>query len=91
MIETIVTLKPPEQWRKITEKRWHSDRGWLNWCRPALRRIWPEERPIRKDEILAELNQKAAIPGVRDTLELEKRLLGNSIQPIETDPLSKTQ
>ena len=74
MIETIVTLKAPDQWRRITEKRWYSDRGWLNWCRPALRRVWPEERPIRKDEILAELNQKVAIPGVLPTW----------LQPIQT-------
>ena len=25
MIETIVTLKATEQWRRITEKRWYSD------------------------------------------------------------------
>ncbi len=74
MIETIVTLKPTNQWRKITEKRWHSDTVLLQWCRPALRRIWPEERLIRKDEILAELNQKVAIPGVLPTW----------LQPIQT-------
>ncbi len=74
MIETIVSLKPVDQWRRITEKRWHSDRSWLSWCRPALRTVWPEERPIRKDEILAELNQKVAIPGVLPTW----------LQPIQT-------
>ncbi|MDX1930628.1 MAG: efflux RND transporter permease subunit, partial [Pirellulaceae bacterium] len=74
MIETIVTLKPPEQWRQINEKRWHSDRVWLNWCRPLLTRIWSEERRIRKDEILVELNQKVAIPGVLPTW----------LQPIQT-------
>ena len=74
MIETIVTLKPSEQWRQITQKRWHSDRGWLDWCRPALQSIWPEQRLIRKDEILAELNQKVAIPGVLPTW----------LQPIQT-------
>ena len=74
MIETIVSLKPVDQWRRITEKRWYSDRSWLSWCRPALRTVWPEERPIRKDEILAELNQKVAIPGVLPTW----------LQPIQT-------
>ena len=39
-----------------------------------LRKIWPEERSIRKDEILAELNQKVAIPGVLPTW----------LQPIQT-------
>ena len=74
MIETIISLKPTDQWRRITEKRWYSDRSWLSWCRPALRTVWPEERPIRKDEILAELNQKVAIPGVLPTW----------LQPIQT-------
>ena len=74
MIETIISLKPIDQWRRITEKRWYSDRSWLSWCRPALRTVWPEERPIRKDEILAELNQKVAIPGVLPTW----------LQPIQT-------
>ncbi|TXT33635.1 MAG: putative silver efflux pump [Planctomycetota bacterium] len=74
MIETIVTLKPASEWRHITEQRWHSEQSWLNWCRPALRKLWPEERPIRKDEILAELNQKVAMPGVLPTW----------LQPIQT-------
>ncbi len=74
MIETIVSLKPVDQWRRISEKRWYSDRSWLGWCRPTLRFVWPEERPIRKDEILAELNQKVAIPGVLPTW----------LQPIQT-------
>ncbi len=62
MIETIVSLKPPEQWREIIQKRWYSDRSWLNWSRPLLTRVWPEKRRINKDEILTELNQKVAIP-----------------------------
>jgi copper/silver efflux system protein len=74
MIETIVTLKAPEKWRRIIEKRWYSELAWLNWCRPVLRKIWPEERSISKDEILAELNQKVAIPGVLPTW----------LQPIQT-------
>jgi len=74
MIETIVTLKPEGQWRQVTEQRWHSERRWLDWCRPALRQFWPEHRRIRKDEILAELNQKVAIPGVLPTW----------LQPIQT-------
>lgn len=74
MIETIVTLKPESDWRILSQPRWHSDRTWLNWCRPALRRVWPEERHITKAEILEELNRKAAIPGVLPTW----------LQPIQT-------
>lgn len=74
MIETIVTLKPEVEWRRLSQARWHSDRAWLNWCRPALRYFWPEERRIAKAEILEELNRKAAIPGVLPTW----------LQPIQT-------
>ncbi|MFO1045835.1 MAG: efflux RND transporter permease subunit [Planctomycetaceae bacterium] len=74
MIETIVTLKPADEWRILNQERWHSDKRWLDWSRPALRYFWPEQRPITKAEILVELNQKAAIPGVLPTW----------LQPIQT-------
>jgi Cu(I)/Ag(I) efflux system membrane protein CusA/SilA len=74
MIETIVTLKPEDEWRTLSQPRWHSDQTWLDWCRPAMRTFWPEERHITKAEILEELNQKAAIPGVLPTW----------LQPIQT-------
>lgn len=74
MIETIVTLKPEADWRTLSQPRWHSDQAWLDWCRPALRTAWPEERRITKAEILEELNRQAAIPGVLPTW----------LQPIQT-------
>lgn len=74
MIETIVTLKPAEEWRILNQERWHSNKRWLDWSRPALRYFWPEQRSITKAEILVELNQKAAIPGVLPTW----------LQPIQT-------
>ncbi len=74
MIETIVTLIPEDDWRTLPQPRWHSEQAWLNWCRPALQSVWPEERRITKAEILEELNQKAAIPGVLPTW----------LQPIQT-------
>ncbi|QDT52763.1 Cation efflux system protein CusA [Caulifigura coniformis] len=74
MIETIVTLRPEEEWRVLPDPRWHSDTSWLDWCRPALRTVWPEERRITKAEILQDLNRQAAIPGVLPTW----------LQPIQT-------
>jgi len=74
MIETIVTLKPDDEWRVLTEDRWHTKLRWLDRGRPALNYFWPEQRPITKAEILVELNQKAAIPGVLPTW----------LQPIQT-------
>lgn len=74
MIETIIMLKPEAQWRRIRQERWHSSASWLNWCRPVLGYFWPEERTITKDEVLKELQEATAIPGVLPTW----------LQPIQT-------
>ncbi len=70
MIETIITLRPESQWRKVRVERWHSGIGWLSWCNA----FWPEDRRITKAELLAELQEKTAIPGVLPTW----------LQPIQT-------
>lgn len=70
MIETIIILKPESQWRKVHQERWHSGIGWLRWCNT----IWPEERTITKDELMKELQEKTALPGVLPTW----------LQPIQT-------
>jgi Cu(I)/Ag(I) efflux system membrane protein CusA/SilA len=67
-------VNPEDEWRTLSQPRWHSERAWLEWCRPALLSVWPDERRITKAEILEELNQKAAIPGVLPTW----------LQPIQT-------
>ncbi|UCG38730.1 MAG: efflux RND transporter permease subunit, partial [bacterium] len=72
MIETIVTLKPTHQWRAVPVRRFFSD--WPGWLKPPLAWVWPEERSITKDEILAELQERTAIPGVLPTW----------LQPIQT-------
>lgn len=74
MIETIVLLKPESQWRHVRQERWHSEVGWLGWARPALNYFWPQERPLTKPELLKELDEKTAIPGVLPTW----------LQPIQT-------
>jgi Cu(I)/Ag(I) efflux system membrane protein CusA/SilA len=74
MFETIVILKPEDEWRRVHQERWHTGAGWLNWSRPVLSYFWPEERPITKEEILQELETKTAIPGVLPTW----------LQPIQT-------
>ncbi|HVR64217.1 MAG TPA: efflux RND transporter permease subunit [Polyangia bacterium] len=62
MVETTVRLKPPAAWRTVAEKRWYS--GWApGWLRAALRRLWPERRPLTWDELGAEMNAKMQFPG----------------------------
>ncbi|NUQ62166.1 MAG: efflux RND transporter permease subunit [Pirellulales bacterium] len=72
MVETIVLLKPAEQWRPVEVERFYQD--WPDWAKAPLRSIWPERRRITKDEILEELRKKTDIPGV----------LPSWLQPIQT-------
>ncbi len=72
MMETIVILKPEEDWRHIPVHRWFS--GWPGFLKAPLTWIWSEHRKITKDEVLTELQEKTAIPGVLPTW----------LQPIQT-------
>jgi Cu(I)/Ag(I) efflux system membrane protein CusA/SilA len=72
MIETIIILKPESEWRHMPVTRWFSK--WPGWLKTPFVWIWPEHRAITKNEILAELQEKTAIPGVLPTF----------LQPIQT-------
>lgn len=62
MIETVVKLRPRDQWRKIEVERWYS--GWApDWLKPVLRPLWPEERRRTWDELVEELNRTVQLPG----------------------------
>ena len=72
MMESIVILKPEDEWRTSKVERFFSD--WPGFLRTPLAWVWSEERRITKGEILAELQEKTAIPGVLPTF----------LQPIQT-------
>ena len=72
MMESIVILKPESEWRIKKVERVFSD--WPDFFRTPLSWIWSEERRITKQEILAELQERTAIPGVLPTW----------LQPIQT-------
>ena len=74
MIETIVNLKPKDQWREVTVKRWYSDWYIPQWTKSILGLIWSEGRTITKNEILEELRKATDMPGVAPTW----------LQPIQT-------
>lgn len=74
MFETVILLKPESEWRKVRQERWHTNVGWIAFGKPVLQYFWPEERTITKDELLAELQAKTAMPGVLPTW----------LQPIQT-------
>ena len=72
MMESIVILKPESEWRHIPVKRWFSN--WPGSLKAPLALFAPEHRRISKTEILAELQERTAIPGVLPTW----------LQPIQT-------
>ncbi len=74
MIETIVNLKPKDQWRIVTQERWYSDLYIPLWSKRLLGLIWSKERTITKNEILQELREATNMPGVAPTW----------LQPIQT-------
>ncbi|HUK62857.1 MAG TPA: efflux RND transporter permease subunit, partial [Dongiaceae bacterium] len=62
MVETVVKLRPREQWRMIDRPRWYS--GWAPaWLVPALRPWWPDRRRITWPELTEELNRTLQLPG----------------------------
>ena len=62
MVETVVKLKPREEWRMIAAHRWYS--AWApDWMKPALRPLWPDRRHIGRDELVEELNRVMQMPG----------------------------
>lgn len=72
MMESIVILRPESEWRTKKVERFFSD--WPGFLRTPLSWIWSEERRFTKQEILAELQERTAIPGVLPTW----------LQPIQT-------
>lgn len=72
MMESIIILKPESEWRHKPVERWFSN--WPGWLKKPLAWLWPEHRAITKNEILVELQEKTAIPGVLPTF----------LQPIQT-------
>jgi Cu(I)/Ag(I) efflux system membrane protein CusA/SilA len=72
MMESIVILKPESQWRTKKVDRFFSD--WPGFFRTPPSWVWSEERRFTKQEILAELQERTAIPGVLPTW----------LQPIQT-------
>ncbi len=72
MMESIIILKAEEDWRHVPVERWFS--GWPGWLKEPMTWLWPEHRRITKSEILGELKDRTAIPGVLPTF----------LQPIQT-------
>jgi copper/silver efflux system protein len=62
MFETTVVLKPENEWRTVPQQRWYS--SWApEFAKGALRKIWPETRPISWSELTTEMDKALRIPG----------------------------
>ncbi len=76
MIETFITLKPEEEWRKIKEKRFYSDWNIPEFLKDLLRRLFPEERNITYTELIREMDQAISVPGLSNmwTMPIKGRI-----------------
>lgn len=61
MVETTIVLKPESEWRTTRVQRWYS--GWAPGpLASLLRRAWPEERVLKWDELIAEMDAAVRVP-----------------------------
>ncbi len=62
MLETVVQLKPRDQWRKVQVDRWYS--SWApEFLKSMLHPLWPEERTISWQELLDKFDNAMKFPG----------------------------
>ena len=62
MAETIVRLRPRSEWRTRYERRWWA--GWAPaWMRHALTPLWPEFRPMTREELIDDLSGRLRMVG----------------------------
>ena len=68
MLETVITLKPTAQWRKVDT--WYS--AWApQWAKVILRRVTPDH--LSQDALVSELNAALTLPGVANTWTMPVR------------------
>jgi Cu(I)/Ag(I) efflux system membrane protein CusA/SilA len=75
MMENTIVLKPEAAWRRVSEQRWYS--GWApEVLLPALRWLWPEERPLTPEELVNEMDQALQIAGISNawTMPIKARI-----------------
>jgi Cu(I)/Ag(I) efflux system membrane protein CusA/SilA len=71
MIETIITLKPKSEWRKV--KTWYS--SWApGWLKSVFRRVTPDH--ISNEELISRMNEALQVPGVSNawTMPIKGRI-----------------
>lgn len=62
MAETVVMLRPRDQWPTVRRERWYS--GWApDFARGPLVWLWPEQTPETWDELVAKMSASLQMPG----------------------------
>jgi Cu(I)/Ag(I) efflux system membrane protein CusA/SilA len=62
MLETVVQLRPRDQWRIISQDRWYS--SWApEFMKKIFRPIWHDSRTITWEELMAEFDKAMQFPG----------------------------
>lgn len=62
MVETVVQLKPHEDWPRVYRERWYSSRA-PEFIKNTLRLIWPERQRRTWQELITSLNNTVRLPG----------------------------
>ena len=71
MLETVITLKPTSEWRRV--ETWYS--GWApEWLKRVLRHVTPDH--ISEEQLVAEMNAAVTYPGVSNawTMPIKGRI-----------------
>jgi Cu(I)/Ag(I) efflux system membrane protein CusA/SilA len=61
MIESVVTLRPRDDWPKRFQPRWHS--GAPEWIKVPLRWLWPEQQARTLAELTRDMDAALRMPG----------------------------
>jgi Cu(I)/Ag(I) efflux system membrane protein CusA/SilA len=69
MVETVVKLKPREQWRILTIERWWS-KTTPRLLHPLLRLAWPDRRRMTWEDLTAAMNEALRLPGWTNALTM---------------------
>ena len=62
MIESVVTLRPRDQWPTRHAHRWYSDYT-PEWLKPVFRTVWPEDQARTLAELSRDLDAALRMPG----------------------------
>jgi copper/silver efflux system protein len=62
MIETVISLRPRDEWPARHTHRWYSDNA-PGWLKPTLARVWPEKRARTLAELSRDLDAALRMPG----------------------------